>query len=372
MAGYTQGPASLKPDCRWFKGWAPCQPHKERGVHCTEPDGSSCSSYERITSRILIIKLGAIGDVIRTTPLLHAFRTQTPGAQIWWLTLTPEVLPRDVDVRLPYNAQSLATLSATPFDLLVNLDKDREACALATSLTARIKKGFILRNGVPAPADRDAHHKFMTGLFDDVSKVNTRSYPQEIFEICGFRFAGEPYILDAHADEGYRWKIPRKKPVVGLNTGCGGRWTSRLWPEAHWSDLARRLKRKGLTPLLLGGEQEHRRNLAIARRSGALYAGHFPLPQFINLVDQCDLVVTAVTMAMHITIGLRKKIVLFNTIFNRHEFELYGLGTILEPHSPCSCYFAPTCTAEGRAPQGCMKEIPVAEVLGAVTTLLHS
>jgi heptosyltransferase-2 len=372
MAGNVQGPESLKPDCRWFKGWAPCRPHKERGVHCTEPDGSACPSYERVTSRILIIKLGAIGDVIRTTPLLHAFREQIPGAHIWWLTLTPEVLPREVDVPLPYTAQSLATLSATPFDLLVNLDKDREACGLAASLKARVKKGFTLSRGVPAPADRDAHHKFMTGLFDDVSKANTKSYLQETFEICGFRFGGERYILDAHAEEGYRWKIPGKKPVIGLNTGCGGRWTSRLWPETHWCDLARRLKRKGVTPLLLGGEQEHRRNLAIARKSGALYLGHFPLPQFINLVDQCDLVVTAVTMAMHITIGLGKKIVLFNNIFNRNEFELYGLGTILEPRPSCSCYFAPTCTATGRAPRGCMPDIQVSEAVQAVTSLLHS
>ena len=36
-----------------------------------------------------------------------------------------------------------------------------------------------------------------------------------------------------------------------------------------------------------------------------------------------DLVVTAVTMAMHIALGLGKKLVLFNNIFNPHEFELY-------------------------------------------------
>jgi ADP-heptose:LPS heptosyltransferase len=372
MAAHAQGPDSLKPDCRWFKGWAPCTPHKEHGVHCTEPDGTPCPHYERMTGRILIIKLGAIGDVIRTTPLLHALRQHHPGAQIWWLTLTPEVLPRDVDVPLPFTAPSLATLRATPFAMLVNLDKDREACALAATLQARVKKGFTLRDGVPSPADADAHHKYMTGLFDDLSKSNTKSYLEETFEICGYRFAGEPYILDAHAKDGYRWKIPKKKPVIGLNTGCGGRWTARLWPEKNWIELAQRLKRSGMTPLLLGGEQEHDRNRSIARRSGALYAGHFPIPVFINLVDQCDLVVTAVTMAMHITIGLRKKIVLFNTIFNRHEFELYGLGTILEPSPPCSCYFAPVCTAPGRAPRGCMADIPVAKVLTAVKTLIAS
>ena len=372
MAAHAIGPESLKPDCRWFKGWAPCRPHKEHGVHCTEADGTACGSYDRISERILIIKLGAIGDVIRTTPLIHAFKRLHPGAQLWWLTLTPDVLPHQVDVPLPFTVQSIATLAGMQFDILVNLDKDREACGLAATINARIKKGFTLRDGVPAPADDDAGHKYMTGLFDDLNRANAKTYLEETFEICGFRFGGEPYILDAQADRGYRWKLPKSKPLIGLNTGCGGRWSTRLWPEKNWIGLARRLKRSGMTPLLLGGEQEHERNRRVARRSGALYPGHFPLPQFINLVDQCDLVVTAVTMAMHVTIGLRKKIVLFNNIFNRHEFELYGLGTILEPDPACTCFFAPECTAPGRSPHGCMADIPVASVLTAVKTLVAS
>ena len=93
--------------------------------------------------------------------------------------------------------------------------------------------------------------------------------------------------------------------------------------------------------LLLGGEQEHAKNMRLASASGAKYFGHYPLNKFINLVDQCDLVITAVTMAMHITIGLGKKIVLFNNIFNRHEFEMQidyikyskldGYGTLIRP-----------------------------------------
>ena len=356
----------VKSDCRHFKGTVPCRPHKESGVHCVEPDGSDCRLYEKLAGRILLIKLGAIGDVIRTTPLLRAFRNKYPAMQIWWLTLTPEVVPAAADVVLPFSPQSLAILRAAHFDLLVNLDKDPEACALAVTTAADVKKGFTLRDGVPAPADTDAEHKFLTGLFDDTSRANTKSYQQEIFEICGLRFSGEPYILDNHAGDGFTWRLPGKKKIVGLNTGCGGRWTSRLWAEKNWISLARRLKNAGHVPVLLGGEQEDARNRRIARVSGALYFGHFPLRQFINLVDHCDCVVTAVTMAMHITIGLRKKIVLFNNTFNRHEFELYGLGEILEPEFDCSCYYSPVC------PNNCMQYIRVDSVLESCTRLLRS
>ncbi|HTY59832.1 MAG TPA: glycosyltransferase family 9 protein [Bacteroidota bacterium] len=356
---------SIKSDCRWFRGTVPCAPHKKFGVHCVEPDGSGCRLYERRAGRILLIKLGAIGDVIRTTPLLHAFRAHYPGTQIWWLTLTPEVVPPTVDAILPFSPQSLAILRATQFDLLVNLDKDPEACALAATTHGSVKKGFTLIDGVPAPVDMHAQHKFLTGLFDDLSRSNTKSYQEEMFEICGLTFAGETYILDNQAAGGYRWKLPHKKKVVGLNTGCGGRWTSRLWAEKNWISLARRLKKAGHVPLLLGGEQEDAKNRRIARASGALYFGHFPLRQFINLVDQCTCVVTAVTMAMHITIALRKKIVLFNNTFNPHEFDLYGLGEILKPDFNCSCYYSPVC------PNNCMQYLRVDKVFDSCTRLLR-
>jgi len=55
--------------------------------------------------------------------------------------------------------------------------------------------------------------------------------------------------------------------VVGLNTGCGGRWTSRLWPETHWVTLAASLKKNGYEVVLLGGEQEHEKNLRLAKKS---------------------------------------------------------------------------------------------------------
>ena len=124
------------------------------------------------------------------------------------------------------------------------------------------------------------------------------------------------------------------------------------------------MKKDGKGVLLLGGPDEHEKNKKIARKSGASYLGHFPLQKFINLVDQCDLVVTAVTMAMHITIGLNKKIILFNNIFNKHEFELYGLGEILEPEMECDCYFSPTC------PDECMRSLRVDTVFETCTRLL--
>jgi ADP-heptose:LPS heptosyltransferase len=357
----------LKTDCRFFRGDIPCAPHKSHGVHCTDEQGKDCSFYDPVDKRILIIKLGAAGDVIRTTPFLRKLKEVYPHSEIWWLTKSPELIPPNVDIVLKFTPENIAVVLATRFDMLYNLDKEREACMIATSASAATRKGFFLRDGKCAPIDKNAEHKYLTGIFDDLNKSNTKSYPEEIFEMCGFHFSGERYILDNFASNGYKWKLNRKKKIIGLNTGCGSRWTSRLWPEKHWIELARKLKRAGYLPLLLGGEEEHKKNSRIARASGATYLGHFPLRRFINLVDQCNLVVTAVTMAVHIAIGLGKRIVLFNNVFNKNEFELYGLGQILEPDFECTCFYSPTC------PNNCMQYLSVARVFGTVEELLgHS
>jgi heptosyltransferase-2 len=352
----------INPDCRHFKGDIPCVPHKREQVIC-----ETCPHYDPIQQRILIIKLGAAGDVIRTTPLLRKLKQVFPAGHITWLTQSPELVPADwVDEILNFELKNILALQASQFDLLINLDKDREACALANQISARQKQGFGLSPFNRCyPLDPNSEAKFLTGVFDSVNQANTRSYPQEVFDICGFEFQGERYILSNFADRNYHWEIPEPKPIVGLNTGCGGRWSSRLWPEQNWIELARQLKRHGRGVLILGGPDEHDKNRRIAEQSGATYLGHFPLPQFINLVDQCDLVVTAVTMATHIAIGLGKKIVLFNNIFNRHEFELYGLGEILEPAIKCDCFFAREC------PHHSMEHIYVPTVFATCERLLN-
>ena len=340
-------------NCRYLRGDIPCDFHKQEGVHC-----DTCPHYDPVDQRILIIKLGAIGDVIRTTPLLHKLGKVYPRAEVTWLTRSPEVVPSCVDRILPFNLESVVYLQAMHFDRLYNLDKDREACALTRLISSEMKKGFGLEQGKCVPIDPDAEHKYLTGLFDDVNRTNIKSYLEEIFEICGFSFAGEPYVLE-NPNRGDRWEIGEPSPLVGLNTGCGDRWPTRLWPEKYWVDLARALKGLGVGVLMLGGEREDAKNRRIAQASRAAYIGHFPISRFISLVDQCDVVITSVTMALHVAIGLAKPVVLFNNVFNRNEFELYGRGEILEPDVGCLGCYRRICEME------CMRHISVKRVVEA-------
>lgn len=351
----------IKFDCKHFRGDIPCAPNKLRGKVC-----NNCDEYLPISKKILIIKLGAIGDVIRSTSLAVRYREIYPDCHITWLTHFPEVLPKDsIDEIHKFDFRSVYILSHQKFDIAVNLDKDVEVCALLKNIDADEKHGFTWDNGHIAVSNKASEHKLITGLFDQYSKANTKSYLEEIFEICGFTFNKEPYLLNVNPELCKRWNSLKEKAegktIVGLNTGCGRRWLTRLWPSESWVALIKQLQQAGFYPLLLGGPDEDMQNKTYAQQTGAYYPGTFSLENFIAISWQCDIIVTAVTMMMHIAIGLKKPLILFNNIFNKNEFELYGRGTIIEPISGCDCYYGNECKRQ----RHCMEDISVEAVFDA-------
>jgi heptosyltransferase-2 len=252
------------------------------------------------------------------------------------------------------------------FDIAVNLCKDQEAAMLLAECNAKQKFGFVWSEGHLSIANPESEYKLLTGLFDSYSKANTKSYVDEIFEICGFDYQQEQYLLNVESKQMDHWSYLKEsaqnKLIIGLNTGAGSRWPTRLWPEENWKQLIVALQNVGYAPLLLGGNDEHERNTLLKQETGAMYEGVFPLETFIAISAQCDVIVTAVSMTMHIALGLGKKMVLFNNIFNKHEFDVFGRGEIIEPETGCDCYYGAQCSRE----RICMKDISVNTVFAAI------
>lgn len=355
-------------DCIHFRGGIPCKPNKESGVTCID-----CSVYSPISKKILIIKLGALGDVIRTTPLVVKYRSLYPNCHITWLTHSPDVLPTDsINTILKPDAFSLFSIQQSQFDIAINLDKESEACQLLTVVSAVEKYGYSWKDNHISAATPAAEPKLMTGFFDSLSQQNTKNYIEEIFDICHLDYKKEPYLINKNEQLANDWKLKMNhlagnKQIIGLNTGCGPRWNTRLLPIETWLELARDLAKKGYFPVFLGGALEHEKNQELATQSGAYYPGHFSLEEFIALTDSCELIVTQVSMMMHIATALQKKMVLMNNIFNKHEFELYGRGEIVEPKNGCVCYFGNTCK---KGEQSCMHELTVDELTYSVERVL--
>lgn len=354
----------IRYDCRHFKGTMPCIPHKEHGVECS----SECEYLDPTDGNILIIKLGAMGDVIRTTPILHQFKKEYPHKRIFWLTHFPAVLPEVVDRNLAFTQEDISYIHSLKFDMAINLDKEHEACALMEQLDIKSKYGFGLKNDMPAPINEMAEHKFLTGISDSYSKENTQHYLEEIFSLCGWEYNNEKYILPQMKSNSAIENFKSEKPIVGLNTGCGERWTSRQWPIEHWKELASLMLKNGQNVLLLGGDQEHEMNTNIKDKTGAEYLGVFPFNEFQSLVAECSVVVSTVTMAMHVAIGLEKPLVLLNNIFNPHEFHFFTKSKILDAEKDCECFYRPTCVNE----LSCIAEITPVAVMNSIISLTQA
>lgn len=356
----------VKYDCRHFRGGIPCKPNKLNEVDCSE-----CNFYDKIGKRILIIKLGAMGDVIRTTPLVIKYRQLYPDCHITWLTLSPDVLPKDkIDSIYKWDETSLYVLRNKKFDIALNLDKEEEACMLLAEVDSKEKYGFIWNENHIDAATPAAEHKLITGYFDHLSQLNTKHYLDEIFEICHLEFNDEPYLLNYNHELSEIWKtklsdLAGEKTVVGLNTGCGNRWLTRLWPDDLWVDLINSLLDSGYFPVILGGPQENEKNSELAKKTGAWYPGTFSLEEFFAVTSAMEIVVTQVSMMMHIATALQKKMVLMNNIFNKHEFYLYNRGVIVEPESGCDCFYGNSCKRD----KSCMYDIKSETIFNEIEKL---
>ena len=227
----------LKNDCRFFKGDRPCDPHKENGVKCDD-----CTYYQPIKSKILIIKLDAVGDVLRTTSILKPLKKKYLDSYIEWCTRynSLELFKNNplVDEVIIIEADALSRISAEEYDIVINLDTSKLSCAIASSSLAKKKFGFVLnKKGYVEATSDDAQRWLEMSAFDDVNIANTKSYQQIMYEILGRDFPVEPPIINITDKD--RTKIEAKdfvknitlqKPVIGLNVAVGTKWPSKGWP----------------------------------------------------------------------------------------------------------------------------------------------
>jgi len=365
-------------DCRHYLGDRPCAPHKAEGVHC-----ESCSHYDPADSQLLLIKLDAPGDVLRTTSLLPAIRKAYPQAFVSWITKreAEPLLAHNpyVDRIIPWDATASGLLAACEFSLAINLDTSLPSCALAASARAEKKLGFTLNQfGQVIAATPEARHWLEMSVFDDVKKANTLSYQAHMYQIAGL--PGEihpPQLVLEEKEREYasrvaaRLGITSDRPVVGINTGCGQRWPLKRWTNQGYAELAKRVHEElGAAVILLGGplEAEENRRLENETKGIARDSGQHSLRDFCGVVNLCDLVVTGDTLALHIAVALRKKVVSLFGPTSASEIDLFGNGKKIVAPVDCVCCYNSDCD---RAPS-CMDVIKPDEVFSAVRALLES
>ncbi len=255
--------------------------------------------------RILVVRLGAMGDVVRTLPAFAALRDRYPAAHVAWL-----VEPRSegvlhglagLDERIVFPRETLedhwrqrrvlalardvarfvVALRRRRFDLVLDFHG-----ILKTGLLARAS-GAPLRVGYARPFAREFSSAFANRRVrvspDRVSRFVRNA------ALIDFLGAGLPTAPCASAGRGAGWLVDpiraarmRERLAEATRSGPGGgvavihpgsseRTPYKRYPVQHWAAVARGLREQGLACVVsAGGDRERELARAVVDASAAV------------------------------------------------------------------------------------------------------
>lgn len=369
----------LKTDCRHFPGDRPCLPNKLEGKIC--PD---CEYYSPVDFKILIIKLDAVGDVLRTTSLLHALKDKYPGSHISWITKKKaiDIFKNNKLVDEVYSFESpdlYSRLKTEKFNLLIHPDASPASAAIASIINADVKKGYALNDkGRVIPFNNDAVEWLEMGAFDQFKKANKKTYQQILHEIAGLEYNRGEIIISLTEDEKkirddfyMKNNLSRFDLIIGMNTGASRRWQLKQWRFQGFRELIAALSQEKNTGILLfGGADETFRNQKLKEEFPDVIdtGSDNSLREFFAKMDIPNILITGDTLALHTAAALKKKVVCLFGPTSSTEIESYGRIEKVYPDMECLVCYKPEC---GYIPN-CMDLISTEMVLTALRKQINS
>ncbi|OGC36081.1 hypothetical protein A2311_00505 [candidate division WOR-1 bacterium RIFOXYB2_FULL_48_7] len=324
--------------------------------------------------KILIVKLGAIGDVLRTTSILPGLRKKYPDSLIDWLTASSA---SDLLIENPYlnrviiwdKHQELDNF----YDLVIGLEDDQAVCQFISTLRHKEILGayYSDKRVIYTPSawfDMSIISRFGLAEANQLKKANQKSYQQHLAELLGIGIS--PYVFKLHPDE-IKWGkeyvaslgFSSGEKILGVNTGAGLRWPQKSWGIEQTIDLINRVKKElGIPAMILGGDQEAERNQLIAKETGMPKAKPQVLRRFGAVINQCHSLLSSDSLAMHFGIATWKHLTVFFGPTSAAEIELYNLGAKLAPPLPCLVCYKKSCSIH----PNCMESLKVETVFEAV------
>ncbi|MEK6875334.1 MAG: glycosyltransferase family 9 protein [Nanoarchaeota archaeon] len=273
--------------------------------------------------KTLIIKLGALGDIVRTTVLLNNL-----DGEIYWLTkynakdlLTSKKITDIFFIDNPDNSikNMVEELKNIEFDLIISLDEEKEALNFLKNLKSNKIIGVYLKNNGDIDYTTESSYWFDMSLSsklgkekaDDLKFENPYPVPQILVEMV----FGKGSWKDQEYDIGYSINTEdnretRKKFKIGLINISETKWPNKFW--GGYGDLYRTLREKGENVSFL--------NLKPT------------LKEHIEDINSCDIIVCGDSLDMHLALALKKRVV---AIFNcTPPIEIYGYKRMEKLISP--------------------------------------
>jgi ADP-heptose:LPS heptosyltransferase len=340
----------INTDCKYYMGNKPCTFHKIDGRKC-----EGCDDYLKVLNRILIIKLDAMGDVLRTTSVLPALHQKYPNAHITWITKknAKSLLDQNpyIDRLLCLEEYYLPFVLNEEFDVVISLDPDPHSASILSIARSSCKQGFIANEtGAVEPINTNAHEWYWMGLNDELKVNNRKTYFELIYQICELDlpiFKPQYSLTEKAVRNADSFKIKQQltNKIIGINTGGGNRWQCKKWMPEHYISYIKMLKDKypENSLLLLGGPEEVDFNEHIVNEVRNLVVDGGCLnsvPDFAALVNLVDVFITPDSLGLHISVALDKNTIVLVGPTSPWELDVFGKGEILyNKEVECiSCY----------------------------------
>ncbi len=330
--------------------------------------------------KLLIVKLGAIGDVIRTTSILKGLKEKY-NASIYWVTKEDavDVLKNNklIDKIFVFNKDEIKE----EIDLVISLEDNEEGCEFVSKLEYKDVIGVYSDNKkisyTPSEwFDMSLVSRFGKERADELKVENKKTYQQLLGEMLDIDIS-EPILNLTKKKKKISEKfamennISKGDLVIGLNTSAGKRWKFKRLDIKKTIILANRLNKEFKAKIILfGGKEEIERNKKI--KNGVSFeiidAGcDNSLLEFAALIGLCSVVITSDSLALNIAIALKRKVVVFFTVTSAAEIDLYGRGKKIVSKIDCVCCYRKECDKK----MNCVDMIKVDDIVKGVKEVLE-
>jgi heptosyltransferase-2 len=344
---------SIHTDCRHYRASVPCSFHKRTGRSCDD-----CDELAPIDERILIVKLDAMGDVLRTTACLAPLKRLHPRSHVTWITRANAVplLAGNplIDRILPIESNYLELVHAEEFDLALGPDADPLSAAIMLLAHAGEKRGFVSdRRGGVVPLNAAAESWWRMGVNDALKRQNRRTYGEWLYDICELPLPlARPWFRPSDTSLRAAARIFGDRPAgtgarICFNTGAGPRWEEKRWKRRHYTELADlvRDRRPDAAIALVGGPGEKAFNTALlASNPNFVDAGtDNSIDGFAAVVASADWCLTSDSLGYHMACAVGTPAVCVVGPTSPWELDCYGTNRVLDAGLDCiGCYLA-TC-----------------------------
>lgn len=373
---------------------------------CNLPLRRCAVPREQASHRILIMRLGAFGDILMGTPLLAALREAYPEAHLTWVVEHKEAQAIDaspyIDEYLVWNGsfwkQMLRrglyplwllralrfqkTLRAKQYDIFISFQPE-EWPLLVRGVNAGVNIGvfdtFWQTDSRKATSPRTRLYS-TAYTHRDLPAHRTNQYllplralgvpePHETQMSLGFTAADAAAAQEFLRGHG----LAANKPFAVLAPMTT--WQSRCWPADRYARLGDALAETlGLSVVLIGSQREAEAVAGVAsqmKTAPVLASGVLTFREMAALIAKSALLVSGDTGPMHVAAAVNTPYVaLFGPTPAPERAPLTGRGLTLLHPVPCGPCDQKVCPNSGDNFMLCMNLLTVEEVLAASKSLL--